>query len=1062
MEYIKLFDDLAKKAPGTPASLQNDYSGVLYLVNSQGRRAQAELCLARETAAAASGKESILPPDVQTYKTGFFYLAGELLYGNYPRENLALYTDEGLDFLLYEILWGLSEIGAYSDPGSYPEEKHKIRNLASDFKKFIALATEEEKLAALDEARKKEGFDDFIYKKIFAALDLYNERVAAFAAERKEACFFSPLEAYKELLSALERPETLKVSPDEFNGTRVIAVEDAADMEPLFQTLADKLKAAGYTVVFTSSADLRPEVKGGLDLKGFITSLDEAEYVGWKIKKLLSEKTAAEGEISVACFSRETASVLPLVFTRYGLQAAAPEPAGGSRIFRVYASAVRISLGLEPRAEDYLELFSSPVSAFRLSAGRLNQEIIIPGSRDRRTVRQLILEAGYKASVNRDNPSPVHWIGKVLENPEVTGVMTEEERKKLKNLAALPDLGGDSGFSDLLAVSLEMKECRETGLVKTMGRLALRADRALKACRKEDRDPALMASSLLSLMAETEYYPLGEERRETYKVPVLAPERMLNTSAAHIIACGLTGEADKLKKMPVPEKLAAAIGLTATDAAGRPVTYPERLRAEIYRKFEALAAAGRSGGLSVTLTYGYNNIGGDMAGMSNLVRAVKKFYGLDDNKGGAMPSLYAAHELMFEGEGARTPDAAYSVSAGPAAAAPASAESAPAAPPPDLQAKAGELSLLTLLRLREKKYRDYDPPPMGKDGLPLEIKIGVRDFAGFINCPRKFIVNIFMTAAGIREEKDHESQIPLTKGSFWHSVYEKAGADPDFYSGDKKKIFAAVCKAFDGLLAASGRDPETFQDLPLEEFKAESRRVFQVFAENEAARQAKLPGLKSVKNELKCEMDLGSIPLGPGDGAESVKIILSGRLDRLDISGKAGSMLHVWDYKTGKKIPKLSWSGRGAVFSQGSGETLQLAAYALMLSSEPARYGLPECKLGSISGANIMLDGVSNIDPGAVTKKKKTKKDAPVEEKDLFIENSGNIGGMAVELKKASGTFISFLANGELGALDWDYSPAARKEAGDPEPLYNPDCSYCNTHLCRFISLGGLKGGGNA
>jgi len=1044
MTYLEYFDGLLKNAVGTPTGLKNDYSGVLYLVNNQGRRSQAELCLAREVADPGSGKGSILPPDIQTYKTGLFYLAGELLYGNFPRENLALYTEEGLDFLLYEILWGMSKPDSkYADPADYPEEKHKVRNLASDFKKFIALVNEQKKTVQLEGIEKEGKFGGIPYEKLFAAHRLYNERVEAFKKDKKDACFFSPLEAYRELLAALQSKAPLKVKPEEFLKTRVIAVEDLADMEPLFRTLIQCLDAAGYKVVQTESRALRPPVHGGLDLKGFITSLDEAEYVGWSIKKLLTEKTAKEGEISAACFSRETAALLPLVFTRYGLQAASAAPAASSHLFQAYSAAARIALDLEPQAADYLELFSSTVSAFRLEKSRLNKEV--PRT-DRKTLRQLIQEAGYKASVNRENPQPAYWVGKVLTSPEVSVLLTEEERGRVKNLLALSGLPKETIFSDLLAITIDMSSCSDTGLAKTLGRMANRADKAIQSCLTDKKELGLLASSLLALMAETEYSPRGKAGADTFLVPVLTPERMLNTSASHIFACGLTGEADKLKKMPIPEKLAEALGLTGKDEKGRPLTYPELQRKLVYDKFESLAAAGREGKMNVTLTYGYNNIGGDMAGMSNLVRAVKKFYSLSDNKGGDIPSLYAAHELMLAG-GGKAPDASYASTAGPAPDVKAKIEEQPAELPKDLAARVGDLDLLTILRLRELKKARKDPAPLGKDGLPLKVSIGVRDFAGFMNCPRKFITKIFLEAAGIQEERDHESQIPLNKGNFWHAVYEKAGALPDFYSADKEKILAAVWTAFEGLLKTASRDPETFQDMPLEEFKAESRRVFELFAANEAARQGSMSGLKAFKNELTCEMSAGKIPLGAEPGCEEVELLISGRIDRIDWREEGGkTLLHVWDYKTGYAKPKLVWTGKEAFFGQDSETALQLAIYVLMLSADTKRWELPEgLDLKQITGANIFIDGTTNIGADSAL-------------------NAKNINFMAETIKgKVLSSFRGFFAKEKISAMDEDYTSVAQRELGKSEQAYNPKCSqYCSPHLCKFISLAGLKGGRNA
>jgi len=1020
MVYLKKLTALA--GTSQPNSLKNDFSGLVWFVNNSQRKKQLELALARELAEA---KTSMIPPQIVVYKTGLFYLAGELCAGNTVKDNVAEYTEDALDFLLYEILWAgvVAEGDEFGLASAYPEARNKVKNMASDLKKFMALVYHENKTAELEKAMLLPDFKDRDpYKTIFSAWQQYKTRRAAYDKARKptDPTFFTPLEAHAALRDQLKAG---KIKPAANSKTYIF--EDYADMEPLFREIAELLKASGFTVEKPESAVFRnAAVKDeALDLKGFITTLDEAEYIGWNIKKQLSEKKVKEGEAAVVCFSRELLELLPFVFRRFGLLGASPVRIGATSAFKTFRAALALAFDRATSENEYLELLGSRCSAVKLKPESWKKEFS-----DRKSLRTLLLEAAYKAGHNENKSLNFHINAALSKAAED---LDPGEAGKINKLKMFSGAANGAPFSDLLNAALDFEAEEDEALLVALKDLAKKADEAFKACGgKADGSRELILESLLSLMAEAEYFPANEDRGENYLVPILGPDEVAASSASLLYLCGLTGEADKLRRLPIPEKLARAIGLSDAN-----LTYQEKKRAEQNAKLTTLLKEAKDGVVSVKLSYGYINLGGDMAGQSNIVRAAKAAYGLVDTKAGAVPTLHTSLDLMFPEEAANTPDKSYALYRKELTGAPATLTGKALLPE-----SFSEIKVVDIYRRIEKKVKKSDHPDT------IRLSVGARDFAQFVNCPRKFIISAFKLASGMQAEEDLDTRLRFNKGNFWHGVYELASSKypAKFYSAEKVQIKEALEAALEEKITVEKLDPEISQDKPLVEFKEESGRLFETFAAKEEARQKELSGLKGLGWEKYYQLKIGDFK-AVIDGAEkTIEFVLSGQIDRLDYRQNGERTdVHIWDYKTGASKP-LVFGGRGNVFGADAEYALQLALYGLIiLEKQQAIKELKDKELtGRICGLNIFLDG-SIVHRGETG----------------YAGNMADLADMMTKLKSEYfPRFIAFMREETLSALAEDFSletikTADKKRKIKESSLYNPKCTWCDPQLCRLSSM---------
>ena len=563
-------------------------------------------------------------------------------------------------------------------------------------------------------------------------------------------------------------------------------------------------------------------------------------------------------------------------------------------------------------------------------------------------------------------------------------------------------------------------------LAKTLAELARKADKAFKVCGdKADGSKPLILDSLLSLMAEAEYTPANEDRGENYLVPILGPDEISASSASLVYVCGLTGEADKVRRLPIPEKLAKFIGLSDETA-----TYQEKKRAALNAKLTTLLKEAKAGAVTVKLSYGYINLAGDMAGQSNIVRAAKAAYGLADTKA---HTLHTALDVMFPDETAKTPDRSYALyrkATTGAAVLPASQ--------PLLEAFA-KIKVLDIYRRIARKVKKAEAPDT------LRLSVGVRDFAQFVNCPRKFVASAFKMATGMQPEEDLDTRLRFNKGNFWHGVYELASKNypAKFYSADKARIRETLVAALDEKMKEA--DPEVSQDKPRAEFIEESVLLFDTFAANEEARQKELPGLKGLKWEQYYQHKIGSLKVLIDGAEKTVEFVLSGQIDRLDyrLDGEK-ALVYIWDYKTGAPKP-LKFGSTSSIFGQDSEYALQLALYGLIISDK-------DCPIAELKGQNLAgrIYGLNISQDGSV-----------VHTKDNYAGNAAKLAEMMGELApNYFERFIEFMKTGTLAAMAEDFALQTiegEDAKGNPKDftVHNPKCTWCDSYLCRLSSLGG-------
>ncbi|HOJ86547.1 MAG TPA: PD-(D/E)XK nuclease family protein [Elusimicrobiales bacterium] len=970
------------------AGLDNDFSNMIYLINNFNRKRQIEIFLEREI---YSAKTSIIPPQIEVYDNGFSLLAVELVYGVQKREKLFKYSDLSYKFFLYALLWkDLKESKTeYSPDFDLGENAHKICNSVSDFSRFLKTIFYENKISNLKDIKEEDFKEDLWSLKMISLAKKYFEEEEKFRKNKGDFVFFTQESACLELLNALEK-KNLRLKPKDFS--KLIVVEDCEDMKPIFKKIADSLFNLGYPVEKINSSDfleVAVEEKKVIDLKGFIDSYDEAEYVSYKIKKMFCEKKAKEGEIAVVSFDGETKELLPYAFGRFGIKESSKNKVGSSPVFRLFSYYLELFFYKKIHFFKYEEIFKSEFSAFKIDEKLWSKKIKIDfkEGNEFKFLTDLIYESWKVAQLKEEKISNFFPLESIKKSA------SEEDYSKIKIIMEA-DFGD---FERNLLTSLFEKcitNLDDENLISFLSESFEMEDSVLNEI-KDFKEKKMMAFSILKIIGESEFYP-KYAKKEDFFVPVFKPEQALNSSSQYVFVVGLNSKADKPEPSPIPAVLLRRLGLVKEGES-----YSSKRHLEIFNKLNNLLKSKRE----VYLSYGYYDINGDTAGVSNLIRWVKSLdenlidYDKDSKIGF---SLYSFADIVKKEK--RSPNLSYSYF-----------RLKKDIPKENLSVER-ENPRPFIEKVRNYKICDILACNGKNKG---EIKFNILDFVSFINCPKRFTFKVFSEMLGLEEETDYEAEKSLRSGTFWHKLLHKAAEFEDFYSKSKDKIFNCLVKAQEETLKT--HKPEVFEDSETEEFKKNNIFKLKLFSENEEERQKELD-LSGVFLEKKLSREIGRV-----NG--NIKVFLEGRLDRVDYS-KAKKAFFVWDYKTGKPRKLVLNSRNKQKPSKNYFYELQLAAYVYLLkeSGELAK-AVNEMKIEKdfkIYGFNIFKNGKFNM-----------KRYDEIDDKSFF----------GVNIQEMISEFVRFLDHDSLKILNKNYGVKEVK-------FHNPNCQYCDyKEVCRFLSL---------
>jgi hypothetical protein len=887
----------------------------------------------------SDGIKAILPPDVMSYQIAFLQIAGNVVKGSSGRETVTEYSGEKQQLLMFEI--ALETIRSMSAGDPYSRVANNRHHLVSDTKTFLKDTICHMKW---DEALRLKGkFPEDTPAALFCGFfDNYIKKASLYKGSK----FFDVFIAYKELYEFLKKGNKVK-----FN--RTLIIEDFDDMEPIFLEITGMLEKSGVKVVKTSSNTRSAE--HGKFFYNFMTPIDEAEVIGFKIKEMLATGVSAH-DISVVYYNSDVFEILQLVFDRFGIAYYTLEPLKESPVYEAFRSAADAAYS-DFNADTIVELLSCESSAFRTSGFTASMVV------------NALSDMGYRVQ-----KEPVVSVLKALNDTaakreifvhEKAGDFDREFMDTIRaDILALTKLASfidNAASMNLISVFLESVASPDKKNAPVYSRLAssiTSMDKTLAPYRMRGTagsDFKFMLEALFEVLGSGEYVEFIDpvKEKQLFETDVkeddntgsfisMLPAMLAdNTGASRIFACGMDASMDKPGTISYPAALALELSLPLQHS----------LKEKKLRKFARLAL----NAAELHASYAYLDFGAKVLGVSNAARVLPGMRDVVTIKN-ADNSLIRSYDIINKGTFA--PDDSYRYKYDPARTEKFNAKKTAGMP----------------------RIMDLFAKTSGKPA------VRVIQLADFVTCPRRLIHLLIANNAGL-EDGDMSLRMSGKKGDFWHRVFELAAREQNLFNSPKRSdIEKAMLAAVDMVLAEKKFDPEAMQEKSAEEFLADVRFAkIPVFAINESARKKRLPGLRTEMPETKLAYDAGAF-------------LLEGTMDRLDTAGDTAVL---WDYKTGANKDKTAFSflsgktkfkqknfaGDNRRFDSNNGrDAVQTAVYTYMLSKTNIQALEPYRDLQKAAGI-IYIDGDDNLDDIELIKQQWPETKLHVEKTlDIFTE----------------------------------------------------------------------------
>lgn len=940
-KLIDLLENVAKEQTGVSicgGKLRQDYGNVLYLTQNRIRANQLNYKLAEEIGALPV-KKAAIPPKIIPYTAGFTQLAAMAKFGYVDSLNVCQYSDEWFTLFLCQLAEEVIEDLPFADVSGSVENQRA--HLAKDFQVFIRdviFHLKTGKIATLLEY--KEQVPE-VERHFLEAYEKYREKEQNF--QDTENKFIHPLNAYEYLYDKV-------VTRAEKTGLKtVVIVENADRLEPLFQAVLERLDCPVYRVTYEPAPENAYLDK--TDVYHFMTPLDEAEFVGWKIKSLLSNGTSGT-DIGVVCANGKSREVLETVFRRMNI--------AGEQTLTLAANAyyqlVKMLFGMiHLPAESKISLeaiFHSEHSKFNLLD-------------DFYGFQRVFIKQGIKAGLK-----PAQALSESIDIflqkqnlSENTKRVLDDFKQLCQKQPSVLEIAGKSLndkkdkriVNDIMVALYELEEN-----LKPFKGQPNYAQKALTLFSVLDRRELNAPREVLLLENVATEQPAENDemlKQPNYTISIGAPEAAQTFHAEHLLLCGFNAGFDKQALSNYPFALASKLGLPS-----------EHDKKQIIASSisEAMNSAARN-----YISYPFMSMECKEEGQSAFIKflrtqpQVKQHIG----DGGALLKSYDVIDKQDMPDGSwlatriETP-------------------------------KSQEFIDFTHDELfKNMTCGEFLREVLKKDEDTQKYSIGTRDFARLIICPRGFIFDKFAEYCGITTDSEEDIQ-RMTRGRFWHTIFEHAAKQPDFYSADAAQIERVLKQTLEEKITES--DIGTFWASSPENFKQDvQQHTFPLFARNEAKRQQKYPASFEAA-EQKCTYALNDCDFE-----------ISGRIDRIDRlntgENEQGEQLIFWDYKTGKFKTK-----------KDEANALQLAIYKYIYT-----HTYPDAK---VMTGNIYLNGMDNL---------------PQSTRDEYAELIDNV------LKNH---FLAFLK------LPLDNVPDKLVD----RPAFSDKHKYCDFQtICKMIPQGG-------
>lgn len=875
---------------------KRDYGNVLYITQNRTRANQLNVQLMQEVA--QSREKAIIPPAILPYTAGFVRLAAFVKFGYADSLNICRYSDEWFNLFLYEVAKNIIPNDFFSD--EFGMANNKRANLAKDFRTFICDVV----------FHLKTSQTETLYHQLNDLTDterLFVQAYEAYRAEEKnfntDNQFMHPLQAY-EFLHA----HVCKNNPNGLN--KVIIIENEDLLEPLFREIVDKLPCPVY-VLQDTPVDAE-SYKHTTDLYHFMTPLDEAEFVGWKIKSLLTRGIPST-DIGIVCANQASKEVLKTVFKRMDIAGEQLLPLAANGYYRLVKMLFSLIYNTPDASFCAETLFTDHKSKFKLGKGRY-------------IFQKLLAKKGLKFQL-----CPAESLSECIHEFINTYQNDSAYENDIKALGKLKELLSAKPSASKIAESV-INDKKDKALVNDIMTALYELDENLKTEEPASDDFIKKAHALFSILDRRELntprQPLALEEASVaannqdenslepelnYSFSVVPAEQAKTLRVKHLFLCGFSAGADRIGLASYPNLLAKRLSLPTLD--------DKKIRSVQSVQYALNYAA------ETNLTYAYLKLDGKEDGQSALVQLLEQVLPPEKRHIGKDNQLLKSYDLLLKEQGQSTdmPDPSWT-----------GAQKAKREENHLLEFT--EKVLFAKTQTRQQLLEEIiQPDAQGRRAIAAKL------FADFIICPSRFFFTLLAKSSGMKIT-DAAAEQRISKGLFWHRVFEKAAALPEFYGQGEQSIKAALEKTLEETLKVE--DISKFDTNDNISFLAQAQEeILSLFAHNEAERQKKY-NLQKYEDGLEKKF---SYPI-PGCAFD-----IHGQVDRMDACGD--DTIFFWDYKTGnpKAEPIEFYKKTGLVKKENS---LQLAIYMYWKAKTRPQNQTEPPKL---CAGNIFINGKDNI-----------------------------------------------------------------------------------------------------
>ena len=788
---------------------KNDFGNMLYLTNNRVRATQLNQKLVAELCGESFGavNHTVIPPTIVPYKAGFTYLAALAKFGYTDTLHICKYTDAWFHFFVCQIAREVIPDGFFKSSA----EPNRRAHLSKDFSVFIRdviLNLKEAELQAFAQTQPDEVSEFFI-----KAYHVYRQQIEQFP--NKENQFLHSLDAYR-YLHANAAP-----GAHPFALNKVIVVENFGQLEPLFQAILRQVECPVFCVENRPLTDLE-SYRDNTRLYDFMTPLDEAEFIGWKVKSLL-QNGVEPARIGIACANDESRAILELVFKRMNI-------AGNTRMKMIESPQYRLvktASALMHRQEERIclqDIFFSENSKFNFQSAR-----------DFFRFQKAFSQSGIKSKV-QPCTALNETILQFIQQPDLAET-TISVLKKFTDFISTP-----RSVTQIAAGIINDKTDRKLVGEMMIALYELDENVPLSAANYVDEMQKMfkvLDSQELNVLRQTSW--LEENARQdataaepVYHIDIATPEIIHTIQPDYLFLCGFSAAADKNPILSYPYPLVKALSLK---------TLPEKKKETASHIVYALNRARES-----YVSYAFLKMDKKEDGQSTFVKYLKSHLAPECQPINAHNGVLLKAEDVIELHHNQVPEPSWSLLLG------GKWKEKKPAPLPDCTL--GEL-LQSVLK-RDEEDGTYHLP--------------VKQFAHFILCPRRFVYEC--VAKYGQFGKDEEQTEHLQRGTFWHKVFELSAKKAGFLSQDAAKIKAALRTGLTEALAQKEVHLSGFTLLSEQEFVDKvCSSVLEPFAFNESSRRS-VPG-KKITTEKSYTLDIAGTPFR-----------LSCKIDRLDEVGR--------------------------------------------------------------------------------------------------------------------------------------------------------------------------------